>query len=82
MSVDLEQGLNAHSKVAGSLECIDAGLHEPRRRGMAHNVRTVLPASYRCPRTPQLVDWRAPIVHDMRNPVLAIEPVPAAQVGK
>jgi hypothetical protein len=82
MSIDLKQGLDAHPKIARCLERIDPSLHEPGRGGVANNVRTVLPAAYRCPRTPQLVDWRAHIVHDMRNPVLAIKPVPAPQVGK
>ena len=81
MAVDLEQGLDAHPEVAGRLESIDTSLHEPRRRRMAHDVRAVFATANRSPRTPQLTDRLAHVVHDMRNPVLAIEPVPAPQMG-
>ena len=81
MSVDLKQGLDAHPKIARCLKCIDAGLHEPRRRRVAHDMWSILATAYRSPCTPQLMDRLARVMHDMSNPVLAIKSVPAAKMG-
>jgi hypothetical protein len=80
MPVDLEQGLNAHPEITGRLEGIETSLHEPRRCRVPHDVLAVLAAAYRSPRPPQLADGLSAVVNDMRNPVLAIEPVPASQM--
>ena len=80
MSVDLKQRLYAHAKIAGRLKSIDDSLHEPGRRRVAHDVRAIPPATNRSPRAPKLADRLAHVAHDMRDPMLAIEPVPAPQI--
>ena len=44
VAIALRQHLDCHSEIAGGLPHVGAGLHEPRRRRMAQNVRRDIPS--------------------------------------
>jgi hypothetical protein len=44
VAIALRQHLDRHSEIAGGLPHVGGGLHEPRRRRMAQNVRRDIPS--------------------------------------
>ena len=80
MPVRVPQRVGRHPEVASRLIEVHSGLHEPRRSSVAADVRPILATTDRSPRPSQFSDRFAQIVHDVRDPVRRIEPVPTAQV--